>query len=125
MHEYGIASSLRRMVEAEAARVHARRVARVTVRVGDAAGVERDLLATAWTQVRAGGITDQAELVVVGVPARWVCGLCRTPVRKDGPLRCDACDVGAVLDGGDDLHLDRIEVERDDEPPGTPGNPPA
>jgi hydrogenase nickel incorporation protein HypA/HybF len=113
MHEYGIAASLRRMVEAEARAVGARRVVRVEVRVGDAAGVERDLLATAWTQVRAGGVTDGATLEIVAVPARWVCGLCRTPVGKDGPLRCEACGIGAVLDGGDDLSLDRLEVERD------------
>ena len=34
--------------------------------------------------------------------------------RTDGPLRCEACDVGAVLDGGDDLLLDRLEIERDE-----------
>lgn len=113
MHEYGIAASLRRMVEAEARAVGARRVVHVEVRVGDAAGVERDLLATAWEQVRAGGVTDAAELRIVAVPARWVCGLCRTPVGNDGPLRCEACGIGAVLEGGDDLFLDRIEVERD------------
>jgi len=113
MHEYSIAMSLRRMVEEHAAAAKARRVVRVEVRIGDAAGVERDLLATAWEQVREGGVTDGAELRIVAVPARWICGLCRTPVRKDGPLRCEACDVGAMLDGGDDIFLDRLEVERD------------
>ncbi len=58
MHEYGIAASLRRMVEAEARAVGARRVVRVEVRVGDAAGVERDLLATAWAQALAEQTTD-------------------------------------------------------------------
>jgi len=117
MHEYGIASSLRRMVEAEARAAHARRVVRVEIRVGDAAGVERNLLATAWEQVRAGGLTDGAELKIVAVPSRWVCGLCRTPVGNDGPLRCEACGIGAVLDGGDDLFLDRLEVERAEDGP--------
>ncbi len=113
MHEYSIAMSLRRMVEEHAAASHARRVIRVEVRIGDAAGVERDLLATAWEQVREGGVTEGAELRIIPVPTRWICGLCRTPVAADGPLRCAACDVGAILDGGDELFLDRLEVERD------------
>ena len=113
MHEYSIAMSLRRMVEEHAATARARRVVRVEVRIGDAAGVERELLATAWEQVREGGVTDGAELRIIPVPTRWICGLCRTPVAADGPLRCTACDVGAILDGGDDLFLDRLEVERD------------
>jgi hydrogenase nickel incorporation protein HypA/HybF len=117
VHEYGIAASLRRMVEAEARAVGARRVVRVEIRVGDAAGVERELLVTAWEQVRAGGLTDGAELRILAVPARWVCGLCRTPVAHDGPLRCDACGIGAVLEGGDDLFLDRLEIERDGDGP--------
>lgn len=112
MHEYSIAMSLRRMVEEHAAAASASRVVRVEVRIGDAAGVERDLLATAWEQVRVGGVTEGSELRIFAVPTRWICGLCRTPVPADGPLRCTACDVGAVLDGGDELFLDRIEVER-------------
>lgn len=113
MHEYSIALSLRRMVEEQAAIAHARRVIRVEVRIGDGAGVERELLATAWDNVRQGGLTDGAELRILTVPVRWVCGLCRTAVSAAGPLRCNACDVGAILDGGDELFLDRLEIERD------------
>ena len=114
MHEYSIAMSLRRMVEEHAAAAHARRGVRVEVRIGDAAGVERDLLATAWEHVREGGVTDGAELRILALPAVWICGLCRTPVPPDGPLRCITCDVGAILDGGDELMLDRLEIERDE-----------
>lgn len=112
MHEYSIALSLRRMVEEHAAVAHARRVVRVEVRIGDAAGVERELLATAWENVREGGVTDGAELRILPVPAVWICGLCRTRVAPDGPLRCNTCDVGAILEGGDELMLDRLEIER-------------
>ena len=52
MHEYGIASSLLRMVLQRAAAAEATRVTRVEIRVGAAAGVEVDLLETAWHTVR-------------------------------------------------------------------------
>lgn len=112
VHEYSIAAALLRMVERHAREAAAGRVLRVEIRVGGRAGVEVDLLRTAWDASRAQGPCAQAELVVHCVQVRWVCALCRTPVDQDGPLRCPACDVAAVLDGGDELLLERIELER-------------
>lgn len=112
MHEYSIAMGLLRMVERHAREADAERVLAVEIRVGAQAGVELDLLRTAWETVRVRGPCAQAELVVRCVPVRWVCALCRTPVPDGGALRCAECDVAAVLEGGDELLLERIDLER-------------
>jgi hydrogenase nickel incorporation protein HypA/HybF len=113
MHEYSLAQSLLRMVEEQARAAGATRVLRVVVRVGGAAGVEPALLETAWGVVRETPVCAASELALDLVPERWVCALCRTPIAAGAELRCGACDVAAVLDGGDELLLARIEVERD------------
>ena len=112
VHEYSIAAALLRMVERRAREADAIRVLKVDIRVGASAGVELDLLRTAWAGVSAGGLCAQAEFVVNCVPVRWVCALCRTRIEAGAPLRCVACDVAAVLEEGDELRLDRIELER-------------
>lgn len=114
MHEWSVAASLRRMVEERARAERAARVLSVTVRVGDAAGVDAGLLETAWRGVREGGLVDGASLALERVEATWACPLCRADVAATGPLRCVACDAPALLSGGDDLHLVRIELERAD-----------
>jgi hydrogenase nickel incorporation protein HypA/HybF len=112
VHEYAIASSLLRMVEERARAAGARRVLRVVVRIGAEAGVEIDLLRTAWEGVRETPVSGGAELEVNCVPVRWVCALCRAPIEAGGALRCPECDVAAVLDGGGELLLERIELEK-------------
>lgn len=112
MHEYSIAASLLRMVEGRARAAGAGRVVNVRVRVGAGAGVELDLLRTAWEFVRATRLCRDADLVVEAVPARWVCALCGGPIEAGAALRCLRCDVAARLAAGDELVLDRIEIER-------------
>lgn len=114
VHEYAIAASLLRMVEERAREAGAQRVLRVEVRVGAQAGVEVDLLRTAWEGVCDTALCAHAALQVNCVPVRWVCALCRTLLPTGGPLRCPACDVAAVLDGGGELLLERMEFELPD-----------
>jgi len=114
VHEYSIAASLFRLVDGHARRENAARVIAVHVRVGAQAGVELDLLETAWEAVRAGTVCASAALHVESPPTRWICGLCAAPVPEDGPRRCPRCDVPARLATGAELTLERIELERDD-----------
>ena len=99
------------MVDERARASGAQRVVRVEVRLGDEAGVEVDLLRTAWAGICRTALSADAKLEVNRVPVRWVCALCRTPLTPDGPLRCPDCDVAGVLDGGGELLLERIEFE--------------
>jgi hydrogenase nickel incorporation protein HypA/HybF len=111
MHEYSIVQALMARVEAEAAARGALGVQRLEVRIGELAGVERDLLATAFAVFREGTLCDGAELAIHPVPARWACSRCEGEIPRGGLLRCAACASPARLVAGDEIILDRIEME--------------
>lgn len=111
MHEYSIIQALFERVEAEAASRGATAVRRLQVRIGEAAGVEVDLLRTAYGVFRERTLCEGAELSIVPVPARWECPRCGAPVPRGAILRCPDCAVPARLAAGDEIVLDRIEME--------------
>jgi hydrogenase nickel incorporation protein HypA/HybF len=113
MHEVSLASSLRALVE-EQVRAHAAsRVLAVHVAVGVQAGVEPELLRGAWELVRAGGSCDQAEIRLSSVPVRWACPSCAGDAEPGRTLRCPRCGTALRLAQGDELVLERIELEVD------------
>ncbi len=112
MHEYSLVQSLVTRVEQEAAKRGALAVHRLSVRVGELAGVDPELFRTAYETFRAGTICENAPLDVKHVAATWSCPRCKRPIDKGAVLRCPACDVPAQLDDGSDaLTLDGIEME--------------
>jgi hydrogenase nickel incorporation protein HypA/HybF len=111
MHEYSIASALLRMAEQEAAKHAAERVVRLELRLGELSGVEPDLLETAWSLVRERSICDGVDLVIERVAARWVCSRCAHVIERGALLGCPECGSRAELECGDELMLDRIEME--------------
>jgi len=111
MHEYSIASSLLRMAEEHAAKRGADRVVAAYVRVGELSGVEVELLETAWSLVRERSICEGVDLTVEVVSALWVCRTCERPIARGGLLACPSCGGPARLEAGDELVLDRLEME--------------
>ena len=111
MHEYSIVQALVARVECEA---HARRAAavhRLSVRIGELSGVDAGLLMTAFETFRARTICAGAELAIESVRAKWECPRCRTDVGVGNLLRCARCDLPARLAAGDEIVLERIEME--------------
>jgi hydrogenase nickel incorporation protein HypA/HybF len=111
MHEYSIVGALLERVDAEARLRHATAVHRVRVRIGELSGVEVDLLTVAYDTFRERTICERAELDVQIVPARWECPDCGGSIPRGDLLRCRQCDVPARLAAGDEILLDRIEME--------------
>ena len=111
MHEYSIVQALIDRIEAEAAMRHARAVHRVSVRIGEIAGVEVELLRTAYDMVREGTICRAAPLDITTVAPKWECGACRAPVAAGGWLTCAICGKPARLIEGDEILLERLELE--------------
>jgi len=111
MHEYSIVQALLTRVHQVAAAHRAEGVHRIHVCIGEGAGVEIDLLQLAFQTFREVGITRGAQLVVRQVPVRWTCPRCGAGIPAGTPLRCDACDQPARLTGGDEIHLERVELE--------------
>jgi len=110
MHEYSIVRALADRVEAEARSRDAVAVHRLTVAIGSLSGVEPELLTTAFSLCRE-GLLAGAELEVRTVAAAWSCPDCGDPVDAGGPLCCARCGGPARLGAGDEILLERIEME--------------
>jgi len=108
MHEYSIVQSL---VDSVAAAVGDREatVQRIDVAIGELAGVDYGLLTTAFEVFRGGTLCEHAELTIDRIPARWECARCGVDLPRGGFLRC--CNVPARLAAGDEIVLQRIELE--------------
>jgi hydrogenase nickel incorporation protein HypA/HybF len=111
VHEYSIVEALLARVDAEARARGATAVHRLRVRIGELSGVEIDLLATAFATFRDRTICAHADLDVTPVAAVWTCPVCGGRIERDSMLRCAPCGVPARLAEGDEILLDRIEME--------------
>ena len=111
MHEYSIVASLIDRVQQEADAHGAARVHRLHVKIGELSGVELDLLKTAFDTFRERTICDGAELAIDTVAASWACPTCKRPVVRGAILRCDTCGRPARMVEGDEIILERIEME--------------
>jgi hydrogenase nickel incorporation protein HypA/HybF len=111
MHEYSIVMALVDRVEAEARSRGAESVHRLSVRIGELSGVDVELFTTAYQTFRGRTMCGSADLVVQRVPARWECAVCGAAMAAGGPLRCHDCGGAARLAAGDEIVLDRIELE--------------
>ncbi len=111
MHEYSIVSALIDQVDELAASREATAVHRLEVRIGELSGVEIELLTTAFDLFRERTICAGATLEVRPVPARWACPRCDGSVARGAVLRCPDCAVPVRLVEGDEIILDRIEME--------------
>jgi hydrogenase nickel incorporation protein HypA/HybF len=83
----------------------------VRVSIGELAGVEIELLRTAYDTIRHRTLCHDAHLEVRRVEARWECPACRTPIARGAALSCAACGRPARLASGDEIMLDRIDME--------------
>jgi hydrogenase nickel incorporation protein HypA/HybF len=111
MHEYAIVEALLERVDAEARARGATVVHRLSVRIGELAGVEIDLLRTAYDTFRDRTICRDADLEICAVPARWACSRCGGGIARGAMLQCVACGAPAELVEGGELTLERIEME--------------
>ena len=111
MHEYSIVQALLERVDREVRAHGASRVHRVRVSIGELAGVEIDLLRTAYDTIRHRTRCERAELDVRRVDARWECPRCGAAIPKGAPLSCGPCGTRARLASGDEILLDTIEME--------------
>jgi len=111
VHEASIVQALLDAIDDQLRAQGARSVSAVRVRLGQASGVEADLLAWAWEALREGGPCAGTPLELLPVPVRWSCLRCEVDVPLGGPLRCPSCGGPAALVQGDEIVLDRLVLE--------------
>jgi hydrogenase nickel incorporation protein HypA/HybF len=109
MHEYSIVSALVDRVQREADRHPGAIVRRLHLKIGELAGVEIELLRTAFDTFRPTTVCGVCELAIDRVAARWGCPKCGNAIAP--PVRCSKCDTAARLASGDEIILERIELE--------------
>ena len=117
MHELSLCQNLIDQVTELARKHQARSVASVTVQIGQLAGVEPQLLETAFTIARAGTVAELAEMVTVVVAPRVVCNVCGSESEATpSSLLCAVCggnNTRLIL--GDELILARVEMVVDEQ----------
>ncbi|HWP01071.1 MAG TPA: hydrogenase maturation nickel metallochaperone HypA [Methylococcus sp.] len=112
MHELSLCQELLEQVE-QLARQHAAvGVSRIVVRIGMLAGVEPELLQSAFAILRPGTSAEHAELVLETIPARIRCRSCgRESECRVNHLLCPICkSTDAVLIAGEEMWLAQIEL---------------
>lgn len=109
MHEYSIIQSLVDSVAAAVPRDAA--VHRIEVRIGELSGVDCELLTTAFEVFRIGTLCERASMTIERIPARWACSNCGLEFDRGAILRCGMCGEAGKLAGGDEIILQRIELE--------------
>jgi hydrogenase nickel incorporation protein HypA/HybF len=111
MHEYSLVQDLLEQVASQARARGATRVKRIQVGMGELAGVDPELFTTAFETFRSAGCCGEAELTVRRVEASWVCSGCTRPLERGAVLRCPRCSAPGRLAAGDELLLERIELD--------------
>ncbi len=111
MHEYSIVQALLERVQEQVDAHGAVAVHSLRVRIGEVAGVEIDLFQSAFELFREQSVCAGAELEVVPVAASWTCPGCQRTMRRGEILRCSACGQPARLVAGDEIILERVELE--------------
>jgi hydrogenase nickel incorporation protein HypA/HybF len=111
MHEYSIVSALVDNVEAALAQHPGAIVRRLHVQIGEQAGVEIELLRTAFDTFRDRSVCAGAELEIHAVAAKWLCVGCGRVIERGAILKCPDCGRPARLAAGGEIVLERIEME--------------
>ncbi len=112
MHEYSIIEAMLRRVAEEARARGAIAVRRVAMGVGELAGVEPELLRSAYEIARPGTVCERADLEIVTYPMRWSCPVCGKDFARGDVLRCAGCAAPARLEPASEaLVVESIEME--------------
>jgi len=111
MHEYSIVQAMFDQIEGQARERHAIAVKRVVVRIGASAGVDVPLLKTAFDTFKVRTICETAPLDVDEVPALWACPSGHGDIVPGRPLTCETCGRPARMIAGDEIVLERLELE--------------
>jgi hydrogenase nickel incorporation protein HypA/HybF len=113
MHEVGIIRNLIDMVEAEARSQGAARVTKVSLRLGEVAGVSREALELAFEAMKKATLAAGAKLEVKTIRLRAQCDGC-------GEVKCSAahfnllcphCGDALNIVAGKEIRIESIDIE--------------
>ncbi len=113
MHEYSIAQSIMQIVLAEAEKANARKVLKVSLGIGELAGVFPDSLSFCFDLLAKGTVAENAKLTIEKVPIRGHCPHCnKTFLIKNNLYICQNCRNPKIeVITGRELQINHLEID--------------
>lgn len=113
MHEMGIAQSVMEAAQATLDKHPGATVARIGLRIGELAGIDRESLSFCFSCIQTGTVFERAKLEIEWLPLMHRCVACgrEFEVRNFEPV-CPACGgTETRFAGGDELEVAWLELE--------------
>lgn len=116
MHELAATENLLRVVLDEAAKAHARKVTRISLRVGEWSSFVPDCIRFYLDIIAQGTVAEGAALDWETVPTRFECRECGEAFGiGQGPIACPRCSATRVrMVSGREFSIVSIEVDGED-----------
>lgn len=111
MHEVSIMMSIMDMALQTAKEENAKKIKKISLRIGAKSGVIVDSLEFAFEMVTKGTIAEDATLAIESIPLKGECLGCGHQFTSDEFLVCDKCGNFAKVLSGQELNIQSIEVE--------------
>lgn len=113
MHERSLVKALLRQVEVLAAEYPESRIRSIRVRIGEFAGVEPELFASAFQDIVMHSPFGSVDLDLMRVPLTGDCDQCGNHFGIEGfRFRCDRCgSMKVTLRGGEEMLLESVTME--------------
>jgi len=114
MHELSVCQSIIDQVNHIAADHQASSVDKIYLQIGPLAGIEPELLLSAFSIAKAATVASHAELIIQTTPVRVKCEKCSAISEVVlNHLVCQSCgDWRTQLLSGDELLLERVELHK-------------
>jgi len=113
MHERSLVRALLRQVDYLAASHRESRVVSIRVRIGEFSGVDPELLACAYDELKTNTSSCEAELNLQKTPLEASCNQCGSQFRIERfKFECDKCgSTELAIGGGEEMMLDSVTME--------------
>jgi len=113
MHEYSIAQNIMQIILTEAEKAKARKVVKVSLKIGGLTGVFPDSLSFCFDLCSKGTIAENADLIIEKVPIRGYCPHCnKVFLIEDNKYLCQNCgNLKIELITGRELQINHLEIE--------------
>lgn len=111
MHEVSLMMSILDLALEEAGRNNAEKILRISLEVGEKAGVVLDALEFAFETVTRGTIAEGAALAIESIPYRGECVSCGQQFDCNEFIVCNKCGNFGKIISGQELRITSIEVD--------------
>ena len=113
MHETSIAKNLLNIILSKANENKARKITRITVRLGEFSGINQDSLKFAFNNMTKDTIAKDSVIIIKQIPLLGSCRKCQKKFKiNKTEFKCPNCgSLDLDIISGEDIYIDNIEIE--------------